>query len=123
MNGGFFEAENRVREMNRIQRQYLEQSNRIFGGNMQNNSFQQSAVVNPPRFEPSVNKPSENLHQPVGNQSDNAQKDCGNVPVSKGKSDFMGLDGEKMLIMALIVVLLKEKADIKIILALVYLLT
>lgn len=114
MTGSFYEAENRVREMNRIQQQYLEQSNRQFGRPAQ------TAVVTPPRFEPPAEekiteKPTEQVHP--------AEKGGGNVQNNHNKTNSTGIDSEKLLIMALIFLLLKEKADIKIILALAYLLT
>ena len=114
MTGSFYEAENRVREMNRIQQQYLEQSNRHFGRPAQ------TAVVTPPRFEPPA---EERPAEKAAEQVHPAEKSGGNIQHNHNKSNSTGIDNEKLLIMALIFLLLKEKADIKIILALAYLLT
>lgn len=164
-------AERRVKEMNLLAQQYLEQGNRY----MKNRMAQ-------PRFEPaapsdliSQNILPENLQQSnqqnnfVHNQknihSNNLQTEiqpdlrqnnirhnqqniqqnnlphnqhnfqpppppppepCNNMPVNEHKSggflSICGLNDEKLIIMLILVLLVNEKADIKIILALGYLL-
>ena len=116
MNGNFSQAENRVREMNNITRGYLERSNR---------SFQRpSAVVSVPRFEP---VPTQDVHTESDTCRDIPQTDpCKKNNHSCGCSHpldklFHGTDGEKNLILLLILLLINEKADIKVIIALIYL--
>ncbi len=106
-------AENRVKEMNRMARQYLEQSNRAM---RQNRSSRQNT-----RFEPVQNVPP-----PVPEPPPPAHEPHPPEPmVSRKESPLESLlnpDSEKILIILLIIVLLKEKADFRIIAALGYLL-
>ncbi|MBQ8825790.1 MAG: hypothetical protein IJ007_01705 [Oscillospiraceae bacterium] len=116
MNGNFSQAENRVREMNNITRSYLERSNR---------SFQKPpAVVSVPRFEPvptqTVHKEAEICHDDQQNESCTRNMPCRSCSNPLDKL-FKGADGEKNLILLLILLLINEKADIKVIIALIYL--
>ena len=115
MNSNFSQAENRVREMNNITRGYLERSNR---------SFQKpSAVVSVPRFEPvqTLHKESE-----ICDNSSHNEHPCARTMHTCSSSNpldklFNNPDGEKNLILLLILLLINEKADIKLIMALIYL--
>ncbi|MBQ8780075.1 MAG: hypothetical protein IJZ72_00170 [Oscillospiraceae bacterium] len=121
MNGSFSQAENRVREMNNITRGYLERSNRSFGHLPPEPT---SAAVSAPRFEPvQINtqvQPApcpEPSHIPCPNPA----KDSPCPPSDPLGKLFSGADGEKTLILLLILVLINERADIKLIFALIYL--
>lgn len=110
-------AENRVKEMERMTRQYVEQSNRYMSRSGQN----------APRFE--------NMRPPAPAQQHNAPPPRVNTPppaplprpAEEKSTSVWGLqdilhDKDRLLILALMVILLKEKADIKLILALGYIL-
>ncbi len=106
---GIFRAEQRVKEMNRLAQQYVRQSNSYMNGI----NHQQGQ----PRFEP-AHKPDKPIVPP---QSKPVQ------PVSQPqKQDAVRpqftLDNEKLLIILIMYLLIKEKADIKLIAALGYLL-
>lgn len=99
---GIFRAEQRVKEMNRMAQQYVRQ-----GNNYMNSASHRQP---PPRFEP-VPKPSPAPeHKPA--------------PPPKQEPSRMqfSLDNEKLLIILIMYLLIKEKADIKLIAALGYLL-
>lgn len=106
MNGSFTQAENRVRELNDLTRRCLERSRRPDAP---------AAVVSVPRFE-AVNE------QPPVPETSPHKCSCGckNDPSPLDKL-FKGADGERLLIIALIIVLINEGADIKLIIALMYL--
>ena len=101
-NNGIFRAEQRVKEMNRMAQQYVRQGNNY----MNINSRRQP----PPRFE-SVPPPS-------------PAPQCRPAPTPKQEPVRMqfGLDNEKLLIILIMYLLIKEKSDIKLIAALGYLL-
>lgn len=106
-------AEQRVKEMNLLTQQYLEQGNRYI-----RNRCQQAAR---PRFEPVPPCKPEPVPvpppPPPREQITPPQK-------SGGISDFLGirgLDDEKLLIIAIAFILIKEKADTKLLIALLYL--
>lgn len=134
---GIIQAEQRVREMNRMTQQYAERGNRY----MQNMNIPQ------PRFEPMhdhsgqdtgntdplpVQELSPEIHT-VHNQNIRPQNDSPsnvnrihqghhhNDPPGRGLTAF-GIESDKLLLIALIYLLIKENADIKLILALGYLL-
>ncbi len=113
MNGnGIVSAERRVREMNRMAQQYVRQGNSFMRQNNQRPRQEQ------PRFEQvnPVNQP------PVKPQSvtDNAPRKTS--PLQPTTLQSFGMDNEKLLILLIIYLLIKEKADIKLIAALGYLL-
>ena len=97
----FLRAEQRVKEMNRMAQQYVRQGNNFI------NSTNRQQVQ--PRFEPVQKKPD----KPV-------------APSSPSKQEFprpqFSFDNEKLLIILIMYLLIKEKADIKLIAALGYLL-
>ena len=105
---GILQAEQRVREMNRMTQQYVSQGNR----------YMQNMNVPPPRFEPmpvhnnGQNSPSPS--EPRPEHREHRQNSSRPVP--------LGIEGDKLLLMALIYLLIKENADIKLIAALGYLL-
>ena len=141
---GLLQAEQRVREMNRVTRQYAEQGNK-FLQQMQN---MQQTRNNQTRFEqvrPDNNTYSKERNgipgqqdrknpqamrtaQPAQQESLIQNSACQNRPAEKTQSanlsflSDMNLDGEKLMIMLIMYLLIKEKADIKLILALGYLL-
>lgn len=136
---GILEAEQRVREMNRMTRQYSEQGNRYLQS-MRNVPPQTRQV----RFEPAAPAPREktgqesssggsggihgNVRDPVGSQpqhaSDPTVRSSGSPNTRGGKIFFPDLtaDGERIMILLLIYLLMRENSDIKLILALGYLL-
>lgn len=99
---GIFRAEQRVKEMNSMAQQYVRQ-----GNNYLNNADRQQP---PPRFE-SVTKP---LPAPEHRTAPPPKQVL--TPVQ------FNLDNEKLLIILIMYLLIKEKADIKLIAALGYLL-
>lgn len=144
---GITQAEQRVREMNVMARQYTEQGNRFM---RQNTQSAPSRPQQQTRFEP-VN--SESRRGTYGSSSQSRGENRGNVPRTQGSfpeqkrspepprrentavqknpvsagaditslfSGF-GMDGEKLMIMLIMYILIKEKADLKLILALGYL--
>lgn len=124
-------AEQRVREMNTVTRRYAEQGNRYIQ-NMANSrqtrfetvdvrpeelSKPQKPPVCPPKGTP--NTPRRNVPQGVKNAEKDAENVHKSVPPKMQGSD--GLDGERLLLLAVIYLLMRENADIKLILALCYL--
>lgn len=98
-NKEIFNAEQRVREMNRMTRQYIHQ-----GGNYMDNRQA------PPRFEAAV-KPSP------------APEHASSPPLRNEPRRMQpSIDNEKLLIILIMYLLIKEKTDIKLIAALGYLL-
>lgn len=130
-------AEQRVREMNTVTRRYAEQGNRYMQ-NMANNmhsrqtrfetvdvrpeelSKPQKPPVCPPRGTQNAQKenPRKNVPQSVKNAEKSAENVHKSVPQNVTDS---GLDGERLLLLAVIYLLMRENADIKLILALCYL--
>ena len=102
-NKDFLRAEQRVKEMNRMAQQYVRQ-----GNNFISNTTRQQLQ---PRFE-TVQK------------SEPPQKPVQPVPPQKHETyrPHLNLDNEKLLIILIMYLLIKEKADIKLIAALGYLL-
>ncbi len=101
--GGISRAEQRVKEMNRMAQQYVRQ-----GNNYMNSNRPQVQ----PRFEP-VPKPNPAPeHRSVPSPPPNREP---------SRPQF-NLDNEKLLIILIMYLLIKEKADIKLIAALGYLL-
>lgn len=140
-NNGIEQAEQRVREMNRMAQQYSERGN----------SFMRQSLQPPqgqPRFEqvnhPSANgrdrrNPQQNMLRSNMPQESARHMQRNNLPrIQDGqkeknphREDFSGnnfglaglaLDNEKLLIILIMYLLIKEKADMKLILALGYLL-
>ena len=104
--------------MNNITRSYLERSNRSFGHLPPETA---PIAINAPRFEPVQ---TSNQVQPAPCPEPPCQKSPRdtNCPPSDPLSKFFSsADGEKALILLLILVLINEKADIKLIIALIYL--
>lgn len=101
-NNGIYRAEQRVKEMNRMAQQYVRQGNNYIG----NVSRQQVQ----PRFEP-VPKP------PTAPEQKYALP-----PKQELARPQFSLDNEKLLIILIMYLLIREKADIKLIAALGYLL-
>ena len=135
--GSISQAENRVKEMNRMTRQLLEQSNRAFRQNTPRDTQREPPQSRPgmpysstgTRFEQMNRPPRNNAVQrpnappPMPQKSGN--KPCENAPAPKkesGLDSLFGGDGDTALIILIIVLLMKEKADMKLILALGYLL-
>ena len=100
---GISRAERRVKEMNRMAQQYVRQGNNYIA----NISRQQVQ----PRFEPAP-KPPVPEHKPVTPVP----------PKQEAVRHQFTLDNEKLLIILIMYLLIKEKADIKLIAALGYLL-
>ncbi|MCM1024178.1 MAG: hypothetical protein NC395_08990 [Prevotella sp.] len=162
---GLAQAERRVREMNRVTRQYTEQGNRFMQRNFQSPSggqtrFEQvgrgntygggqssppqnaaqtrQAAQSPPYGQnipaavpPASGKPPQGKSPPgsfpAGNfQTGNSQMGNSQMGTPQpGGLAFLSdlkLDNEKLMIILILYLLIKEKADIKLILALGYLL-
>lgn len=128
-------AEQRVREMNTVTRRYAEQGNRYMQ-NMANSrqtrfetvdvrpeelSKPQKPPICPPKGTQNAQKENPRKNVPQGVK--NAEKSAENVhkSVPQITSDNSGLDGERLLLLAVIYLLMRENADIKLILALCYL--
>ncbi len=149
---GIMQAEQRVREMNMMARQYTEQGNRFM---RQNNQGAAPRVQQQTRFEP-VDRDGQrgtygNSAQPRNENRGNVPRGQSSVPEQKrfpeqsrpeppqrentavqknpmsAPTDItslftgFGMDGEKLMIMLIMYILIKEKADLKLILALGYL--
>ncbi|MDE6599779.1 MAG: hypothetical protein K2K34_06840 [Oscillospiraceae bacterium] len=144
---GLAQAEQRVREMNRVTRQYAEQGNRFMQQQMPRTQNSQNAqnVQNPQnnqtRFERVV--PENNTYggrQNAPKQNGTPQRPSGipapapqpaPEPPAKEREprrdpqlfgSAFQFDNEKLMILLILYLLIKEKADIKLILALGYLL-
>ncbi len=138
-NNSIQQAEQRVKEMNRMTRQYAEQGNR-FMKQAQNNY---PARQEQPRFEPVRRENTYGGHNAQNVSAGQlppkytSGKSARNVPQQKNipqqknppktqESFFpdlsnIKLDNEKLMILLIMYILIKEKADIKLILALGYL--
>lgn len=107
---GISQAENRVREMEKAARRYIEQSNRYMNRQPKQNvpvtRFETMTANNAP---PAVEK-----QKPCS--SPLPQKAASSSPIAEK------IDTEKLLLIALIAFFLKEKADMKLIAALGYIL-
>ncbi len=101
---GIFRAEQRVKEMNRMAQQYVRQ-----GNNYMNNANRQQVQ---PRFEPVPKSSPDHKAKPVQPA----------LPKQELSRPQFNLDNEKLLIILIMYLLIKEKADIKLIAALGYLL-
>ena len=114
---GILRAEQRVREMNRMTQHYTEQGNR----------YMQNITAPPPRFEPMIHPgqdrpaPPEPIPEPHPEQRPEP-KHRGQSQKKDPGSILPGIEGDKLLLIALIYLLIKENADIKLILAIAYLL-
>lgn len=144
---GLAQAEQRVREMNRVTRQYAEQGNRFMQQQMlrtqntQNVQNVQSPQNNQTRFERVVPE------NPSGGRQNAQKQNCAPQrpspvpaaqnppPAPEASAKERGaqrdrtlfgpgfqFDNEKLMILLILYLLIKEKADIKLILALGYLL-
>ncbi|MBQ8787597.1 MAG: hypothetical protein IJZ61_08180 [Oscillospiraceae bacterium] len=103
---GIFRAEQRVKEMNRMAQQYVRQGNNYMNSNNRQQvqpRFEPVPQLPPPPERKSVQQPAMPKRQEVAHPQ------------------FM-LDNEKLLIILIMYLLIKEKADIKLIAALAYLL-
>ncbi len=101
---GIFRAEQRVKEMNRMAQQYVRQGNNYINSNGQRQ----------PRFEP-VQKPEQPAVKPAVPQDKPVQQ-------KQPSHQQFSLDNEKLLILLIMYLLIREKGDIKLIAALGYLL-
>ena len=101
---GISRAERRVKEMNRMAQQYVRQGNNY----MANISRQQVQ----PRFEPAPKPPPVPERKPIPPAP----------PKQEAVRPQFSFDNEKLLIILIMYLLIKEKADIKLIAALGYLL-
>lgn len=142
---GLLQAEQRVREMNRVTRQYAEQGNKFLQQmqNMQqtrnnqtrfeqvrpdNNNTYSKERNSIPRQQDRKNPQAMRTAQPVQQEPLIQNSACQNRPAERPQSvnlsllSDMNLDGEKLMIILIMYLLIKEKADIKLILALGYLL-
>ncbi len=132
---GILQAEQRVREMNMMARQYTEQGNRFIQQGQNTRTASRPQNQQQTRFEPvrrggggpagqnavPAHKP-EPVHIPEQPPSDPPRVQKGqSADINALFSDF-NMDGEKLMIMLIMYLLIKEKADIKLILALGYLL-
>ncbi|MCH5192871.1 MAG: hypothetical protein J1F11_02845 [Oscillospiraceae bacterium] len=110
---GILQAEQRVREMNRMTQHYAEQGSR----------YMQSISVPPPRFEPmpihNNGQDSPSVPEPRPGQHPEHREHRNS---SRPAPAPFGIESDKLLLMALIYLLIKENADIKLIIALGYLL-
>ncbi|MGN0675375.1 MAG: hypothetical protein ACI4KG_06465 [Oscillospiraceae bacterium] len=138
-NNSIQQAEQRVKEMNRMTRQYAEQGNRFMRQTQNNYSAKQQQ----PRFEPVRRENTYGSHNsqnisygqlPPQMSAERAARSVPqqkNIPQQKNtpktqESFFpdlsnIKLDNEKLMILLIMYILIKEKADIKLILALGYL--
>lgn len=105
---GISRAEQRVKEMNRMAQQYVRQ-----GNNYMNGAERQQVQ---PRFEP-VRKPDRRPEPP-----NKPVQPVPQPPKQEPSRPLFNLDNEKLLIILIMYLLIKEKADIKLIAALGYLL-
>lgn len=121
-NQGVTTAQKRVGEMNKLMQGYLEQGNRyIQQRNMQNGRNMQNIAKNvqaplssvQPRFENVQSIQRQNIPE---NPPNSIPPD---VPMQKQSSGF---NADNLLIIALAAVLMRENADIRLILALLYIL-
>lgn len=139
---GLLQAEQRVREMNRVISRYTEQGNRFMQQNMRNNQtrFEQVRPDNNTYGTYSKDKNSIQRQQnrqitqtvqtpqPLHSESPAQDVPGQNRPAERTQNaslsflSDLNLDGEKLMIILIMYLLIKEKADIKLILALGYLL-
>ncbi|MCH5348298.1 MAG: hypothetical protein J1E40_03170 [Oscillospiraceae bacterium] len=141
---GFLRAEQRVREMNRMTQQYAERGNRYMQNlnsgqtrfePMNNRTGHGSGNIDPASRAPEVPVHEDAVIQTVHNDTDaqngsfvnegsRPEPDRRNPRNGSGQQGLtaFGIESDKLLIMAIIYLLIKENADIKIILALAYLL-
>lgn len=123
---GISTAQKRVGEMNRLMQGYLEQGNRyIQQRNMQNGRNMQNPVKNvqPPPVQPRF----ENIQRPQNPQSITRRSfpeaPPNHIPPDKPpKRQSDGFNADNLLIIVLATVLMRENADIRLILALLYIL-
>lgn len=136
---GLLQAEQRVREMNRVTSRYTEQGNRFMQQNMRNNQtrFEQVRPDNN-TYGRDKNSIQRQQNRQVTQTVQTAQPERQEPPVQSitGQNrsperpqtaslpflSDLNLDGEKLMIILIMYLLIKEKADIKLILALGYLL-
>lgn len=137
---GLAQAEQRVREMNRVTRQYAEQGNRFMQQQMLRTQNVQNPQNNQTRFERVVPENPSGGRQNVPKQNGAPQRPSG-IPASSPQpapeppvkereprrdpplfGSAFQFDNEKLMILLILYLLIKEKADIKLILALGYLL-
>lgn len=149
---GIMEAEQRVREMNRVTRQYSEQGNRFLRSMREPPQAGQPRQV---RFEPAAPAPIQEKRgqdntsaagQRVRNRQNSPPSTAAKtanaahppenippaVPENKNRSNIhnsgpmmfpdLTADSEKLMLLLLMYLLIREKADIKLLLALGYLL-
>ena len=130
---GIIQAEQRVREMNRMSRQYSEQGNRFLQDMREAQPRRQTRQV---RFEPAAEPAAvpqsgqggADVRQgsPARGEAANARPSAGargNGVHNREQQAFpdISIDTEKLMILILIYLLMRERADIKLLLALGYL--
>ncbi len=125
---GISTAQKRVGEMNRLMQGYLEQGNRyIQQRNMQSGRNMQNMAKNVQAPPPPVQPRFENIQRPQNPQSIQRQ----NIPEAPPdrvppdepqKNQSGGFNADNLLIIILAAVLMRENADIRLILALLYIL-
>lgn len=135
-------AEQRVREMDRVTRQFSEQGNRYMQQMMNTRRTQNMRNIrdavpvpeqengahnnvpragkNGTRFEP-VERKRDEPKKEVPKSTEKPVPKIGTANTSVHNSQPAGIDGEKLLLIALMYLLLAENADIKLILAIGYL--
>lgn len=135
-------AEQRVREMDRVTRQFSEQGNRYMQQMMNRRSQSRMRITdnvqdavpesrnsvnnipqvgkNGTRFEPVERKRDVSQKETAKSETKNVPQN-GNQNAGRRQHTNQGIDGEKLLLAALMYLLIMENADIKLILAIAYL--
>lgn len=120
-NQGVTTAQKRVGEMNKLMQGYLEQGNRyIQQRNMQNGRNMQNMTKNvqaPPPVQPRFENVQSIQRQNIPENPPNRIPSDEPLPKQSG-----GFNSDNLLIIALAAVLMRENADIRLILALLYIL-
>jgi hypothetical protein len=126
--GSIAAAENRVREMNRVTKQYLDRANSsMAGGNNtipQNRHGGRANVTGNTRFEPVQNPPAHHndprdSHSPHPPHEMPKEKE---EPCAGASRSLQGMGGDGILVILIIILLMEEKSDMRLIAALVYML-
>lgn len=123
-NQGVSTAQKRVGEMNKLMQGYLEQGNRYIqqrnmqnGRNMQNMQNINKNVQAPPPVQPHFENVQSIQRQNISENPPNCIPSDEPLPKQSG-----GFNSDNLLIIALAAVLMRENADIRLILALLYIL-
>lgn len=117
---GISRAEQRVREMNEMAQQYVRQGNNFMNSrNQQPPQRQDMRQIQQPRFE---NMRMQNTPQSMPQSIPRPPVPEPPKPVIPNRMQGFGMDTEKLMILLIMYLLIKEKADFKLIAALGYLL-